>query len=532
VLPTKEKIVLFRSRGFDLPTALFLIAALIFLYRHLFVPPFIPTAGNVIGDCFRFLAGGQRMFQGEMLYRDVFMFVPPGTSLVYFALFKLFGLRLWIPDLAALLLGLGLVWVGVAISKKLMRPDLVFLPSAIFLVGLDSFLQDPTHHWFSLLAACAAIAILIEKRTTARITAAGFLCGCSASFNQTTGIATVVGFALFLCWESKQRQESWSSFWRKQAWLLSSFLATFLAACAYFIWQAGPAQFFWCTVVYVVQYFPKQADLDTFSLVLKTDVKTYFVDFAPLHFSFYQLLSRWLLLFAVIPFAFILFFAHYWRESRKKPLEYWQRPMLVAIVGLLMFLSVAPAPDDVRMAGISLPALILLGWLLDSPRKLVRALVVVVTAGLALAAFHAVVAKRTVPACILTTLQGELAFSDQDGLEEYLWLQQHTQPSDYFYAPDMPDHYFYLNLRNPTPLTFITNNGFTTTEQVADVIRGLEQHSVRYILWDPQGLDTLPGWENPDDDHLGPLREYIHTHYNRVTAFPSSDELWQIRAGS
>jgi hypothetical protein len=530
--PTKRKIASFTSRAFDLPTALFLLAALIFLYRRLFVFLFLPTAGNVIGDCFRFLASGQRLYQGEMIYRDFFDFVPPGTAIVNFLLFKLFGLRLWIPDLSALLLALGLVCTGVAISKKLMRPSLALMPSAVFLVGLSSFLQDPTHHWYSLLAASAAIAVLIEKRTTLRIAAAGLLCGISASFNQTSGLAAVVGFAFYLLWESRQRNESWNRLLRNQAWLLLSFLATVLAVSAYFICEAGPVRLFWCTVFFVVKYFPKQADLDTLSLVLRNDLRIYFPVFDPMHFSFYRLFARVLLLFAIIPSSFIFFFAHYLRASRKKPFEYWERPMLVAIVGLALFLSVAPAPDDVRMAGISLPALILLGWLMDSSRKLVRAFLSVVAVGLALVAFHAVVAKGPTPAGILTTPEGELAFSDRGAFEVYAWVQQHTQPSEYFYSPESPDEYFYLNLRNPTPLTFITNNGFTTTEQVAEVIRGLQQHRVRYILWDPQGLDVLPAWENPSDDHLGPLRDYIHSSYMRTKVFDGSTEVWERQTGS
>ena len=207
-------------------TVLFLLAALSFLYCFLFIPPFLPTEGSS-WDSLLYLAPGQRMYQGEMIYRDVFEFVTPGTALVNFLMFKLFGLRLWIPDLLALLLGLGLVWLGIVISRKLMRPSLALLPSAVFLVSARGFLCDSTHHWYSVLAAIAAIAVLMERRTSARIAAAGFLCGLSACFTQTRGLAVVVGFALFLWWESRQRQEGWRGLLRKEAWLLTGFLACF-----------------------------------------------------------------------------------------------------------------------------------------------------------------------------------------------------------------------------------------------------------------------------------------------------------------
>ena len=259
----EQTIVPKRSKVMRISTILFLLAAPSFLYCFLFIPPFLPTEGSS-WDSLLYLAPGQRMYQGEMIYRDVFEFVTPGTALVNFLMFKLFGLRLWIPDLLALLLGLGLVWLGVVISRKLMRPSLALLPSAVFLVSARGFLCDSTHHWYSVLAAIAAIAVLMERRTSARIAAAGFLCGLSACFTQTRGLAVVVGFALFLWWESRQRQEGWRRLLRREAWLLTSFLAAFLAVNAYFIWQAGPARYFWCTVVFVLKYYPKMASANTF----------------------------------------------------------------------------------------------------------------------------------------------------------------------------------------------------------------------------------------------------------------------------
>jgi hypothetical protein len=520
-MPIRRAIMPTHSRAFHISTAVFLLATLSFLYCFLFIAPFVPTEGNGIGDSLLYLAPGQRMYQGEMIYRDVFEFVPPGTALVNFLMFKIFGLRPWIPDLLAVLLGLALVWLGVAISRNLMRPALALLPSAIFLVSARVFLYDPTHNLYSILTTIAAIAVLLEKRTPARIAATGLLCGLGVSFTQTRGLAVVVGFVIFLWWESRQKQEDWRRLLRKETWLLASFLATFLAVNAYFIWQAGPARYLWCTVVFVLKYYPKEADYNSFQAI-----RTEFPAFTSLHSSLYSI-AHWLLLFLVIPVIFILFFVRYLRESRRTPLDYWQRPMLVAIVGFFMLLSIAPAPDGARIAVSALPALILLIWLLDSPNKLARALVVVLTVGTVFSAFYSVAVHRPHPVGILAAPHGRLAFTDATLYQEDLWIQQHTHPSEYFYEPLSQDAYFYLDLRNPTPLSAIQNNGYTPPEQVAEVIRGLEQHQVRYILWSPQALDTLPSWENPSDAHLGPLRDYVHSDYTVVKVFPNADEIWE-----
>ena len=513
------------SKLFRISTAVFLLAALSFLYCFLFIAPFVPTEGNGIGDSLLNLAPGQRMYQGEMIYRDVFEFLTPGTALVNFLMFKIFGLRPWIPDLLALLIGLALAALGVAISRKLMRPSLALLPSATFIVSERAFLNDPTHHWYSLLAAIAAIAVLLKRRTAARIAAAGMFCGLCACFTQTSGLAVVVGFAVFLWWESSQKHEDWRRLLRKEAWLLTSFLATFLAVIVYFIFEAGPARFFWCTVVFVLKYHPREVPANKLLVIMAefpalTSLRTFLYSFA-----------HWLFLFAVTPLIFILFFGRYWRNSSAKPVEYWERPMLVAIVGLFLLLSIVPAPDGFRMAVSAFPALILLVWFLDSPRKLARGLVAAITVATLVIALYSVVGHEPHPVGIMATPHGKLAFTDPALYQEDLWIQQHTHPSEYFYEPLSQDAYFYLDLRNPTPLSSIENNGYTPPEQVADIVRGLERHQVRYILWSPQALDVSQSSENPSNDYLGPLRNYVHSHYILVKTFANSDQAWENNSG-
>jgi hypothetical protein len=509
-----------RSKVLQISTALFSVASVSFLYWFLFIPPFLPTEGNGIGDSLLYLAPGQRMYQGESIYRDVFEYVPPGTAVVNSLMFKIFGLRPWIPDLLALLLGLGLFWVGVVISRKLMPSGLALLPSAVFVVSARGFLNDPTHHWYSVLAALAAIAVLLEKRTTPRIAAAGLLCGIGGCFTQTRGLASVLGFAVFLWWESRQRQQTRRELLKKEAWLLCSFLAALLAVNAYFIWEAGPARYFWCTVVFIIKYYPKGAYCNGFQTL-----RTEFPVFTSLG-AFIDSFSHWVFFFVVVPLVFVLFFALYWRKFSHKPLEQRERPMLLAIVGVFMLLSIAPAPDYPRLAASAPPALILLIWLLYSSRKFAQTLVVALTAGTLIAAFYLAVASRPHPVGILEGPHGEVAFTDSTLYQEDIWIQQHTHPSEYFYEPLLQDAYFYLDLRNPTPLSSIENNGYTPPEQVAEAIRGLNQHQVRYILWSPQALDIPETSKHSSKDYLGPLRDYLHSNYTLVKVFSNGDGIW------
>jgi hypothetical protein len=517
-----------RFKGMSTGSILLAIGAMLFLYCFVFTPSFVPVF-NSQGDAILYVSPAQRMYQGEMIYRDFFEFVPPGTALVNLFFFRLFGLRPWIPNLQVLLLGGSLVWVGTEISRKMMRPYLALLPSALFVVDVRPYLSDPTHHWYSSIAAITGIAVLLERRTVARIAAAGFLCGLSACFTQTRGAAALVGFAVFLWWESRQRQDGRRELIRNAAWLAGGFAGALVLVNGYFIWEAGPARFFWCTVVFLLKYYPKEADWNTWRYILP-----YLSLFSAARHSLHAALGAARLLpdLVGVPCVLLLFFFRYWKKAGWKNRNLWERPMLVAIVGLFLFLSVSPSPGPNRVMAGSLPAFVLLGWLIDSTSWRHRALVAMCCALVVVGAAYSVVRYRPAVIGVLMTSNGNVAFAtgSEVAYQEYEWVAEHTQPGEYFYDDQFPDMNFYLDLRNPTPMPTILDSGYTTPRQVADVIQGLERNQPRYILWNNADLLPIEEWESPSDAHLGPLRDYIHNHYGLTKVFEapdSRDEIWE-----
>jgi hypothetical protein len=507
------------TRLFDRRTLLFLLAATLYLYGFLFIPPFTPILYN--GDGLVLLGDAQRMWNGEVMYRDFFQFSTPGTALVDFTLFKIFGLRSWIPNLALLLLGLALAWLGVVVAKKVMRPSLALFPSTLFLVGVYRNLLDATHHWYSLLTAMAAIAVLIDRRTPARIAVAGFFCGLTACFTQARGLAIVLALGVFLWWESRRQEGGWRELLKKQGWLLSGFLPTIVGVNARFVWKAGLARFLWCTVVFGLKYHHKQVDENSF-WVITNDLPRF-----AWHFSILFRIAAWLLIDVIVPFIPLLFFGYYWRRSGHKPKENWERPMLLAIACFLMVLSVAPAPASIRTASCSLPGILLLVWFLDSPRKLCRAAVAAATAGILLLLPHAVARVQSVSREVFSTPRGLLAVEDPISQEQYSWILGHVHVSEYLYEMGAPWLYYYLDLRNPTPLPLLTNCGYTPPEQVDEAIEGLERHQARYVLWSPSWAESIEPWEAPADNHLAPLRDYMRRHYRMIKVFDNSEEVWE-----
>jgi len=486
-----------------------LLAVGLFLYLQVFIFPAIPRCAS--GDQAIYLLHATRMLQGDVIYRDFSHFTPPATELIYTVLFKVFGVRAWIPQVMLVAIGTLLAWLSIAISRKVMTGPAVYLPSLLFLVFPFSAFLDATHHWYSTLAVTAALAVLLEKRSAARLTWAGALCGLAASFTQTQALVAV-GFGLFLFWEARQNHEPRPSLLKKEGCLVSSFLAAMLACDAYFVWKAGLRNFFHYTVVFLTKYYPAERF---------TSWRAYLAYWPSVHlWENWPDLSAWFFVQALIPLVYILFFVRYALQSRWQPEQPWARLMLVNVTGVCMFFAVAPSPSYVRIYGVSLPGLILLSWFLDSSHRTERILQRIVWAAvLVVGIVRTVIAQVRWRAC-LELPTGRTAFFEPELYEKCKWLSERTRPSEYFFGD--PFLCFTLGLRNPARVPFVRPTDYTRPEEVDDVVQALEQRQVRFVNW-YNGVDA----SSTSGDHLAPLRHCLATHYHVAKTFSNLDQIWE-----
>ena len=164
------------------------------LYLNAFILPHTPIYQGDTASIW--ILDATKMLEGQVIYRDFFEFSLPGTQVFYLLLFKWLGVHAWIPNAIWVVLGAGLAWTCVVISKQLMSGASVYLPGLLFL-GLGFVSEpDPTHHWFSTLACMVAIALLLAKRSPSRLAAAGALCGLATLFTQSRGIVALQGSPL------------------------------------------------------------------------------------------------------------------------------------------------------------------------------------------------------------------------------------------------------------------------------------------------------------------------------------------------
>src|ERR1051326_8864119 len=136
---------------------LVLLAVVSYPYLNLFAFPHTPYLLG--GDQAFFWMDAQRMLGGEHVYQDFFQFTPPGTDLVYLALFKLFGLRVWVTNATVLVLGVALCWVCFAVAREIMARGPAVLATLLFLTLIYGRLLNGTHHLFSLLIVMCAVKV-------------------------------------------------------------------------------------------------------------------------------------------------------------------------------------------------------------------------------------------------------------------------------------------------------------------------------------------------------------------------------------
>jgi len=491
-----------------------LFGCLVYLYFLLFRWPNTPFYQGA--DQAYFMEHAKRMLRGQMMYRDFFEYLTPGTDLVYLSLFKVFGVRAWIPSLTILVLGFAITWLTVAISRNVMDKKASLLSGLLFLVLGYRFFLNGTHHWFSVLATMAATSVLIRERSPARICCAGVFCAFALFFTPLRGALAAIGLGVFLLWEYRREKQTPSRFLKNEAILIGPFVAVSLLENVYFVTAAGARKFFYSTVIFLLKYYPSE---------LYGSWRAYMIDIPrPISIKTLPQLGACLLMYGMVPLIYLLFFACVRRVSPTQPREPWNCLMLINITGLFLFLSVANSPIWIRLAVVSPPAWILLLWLIHSPGRLNGMLRGTLWAGTVAWMIATPLKTQRSKVWYLDARVGRTAFSNPIRYQKYRWVLERTRPGEFFFGSYNPDVYYSAGLQNPSEVPLITRNDFTRPEQVENIVDALDKKRVRYVLW-AQSQDVARSAR--EHDNLPPLRAYLSRHYHVVETFADGDQAWE-----
>jgi hypothetical protein len=324
------------------------VLAFIYLYLTLFVPPLIPSDLSFRDNGIA-LSEAMRILHGEIIYRDFFDVHFPGTQFFYALLIRLVGPHAWIPNASLLCLGIGFLWTGIVISRRLFSGATVLLPGALFLcISFHNYL-DPTHHWYSNLLIMTAMAVLIERRSPARLALAGGLSGLATVFSQNHGPLAALGFTAFVWWEATQDSKNQRQIARCESYFLVPFAAIFGASIGYLALATGVRHFFQSTVLFAFRYWNATPDPNSWSdyglLALTED------------FLLYHHLPglRPLIISILIPGIYLVAIVCHLRHWIISTDRQWRSIVLIDVVGLCLFASVINSATVARLGTISLP---------------------------------------------------------------------------------------------------------------------------------------------------------------------------------
>jgi hypothetical protein len=507
------------------PVFLLLIATFVCLYCNLFRFPFTPIWGGF--PQFTFVFDSTRLWAGQRIYLDFSEITPPGIEVVQVMFFRVFGLRDWMPNVDLLMVGFTLTALVAFISRKMIRagqflallPPLLFLAFGFMPVAVDS------HRWFSSAASLAALAIVIERRTTKRLALAGMFCGIASFFTQTQGIFAAVGLLVFVLWEEHTEKSGLQIATLKSACLVASLILTVLITDAYFIWKAGFEAFFNCLVRYPAVYAPREGVEDSFRVYLSE---------IPHGMPLARLIlaqGRYFLIHALVPFIYL--FALLWSMRKSPEGEERNRSILLSVMGLSFFAGVAPSPSYFRLCTVSAPALILLVYFLRRKQAFQRVMLGLLWAATLFGLVHHPIQMQTETMRVLQLPRGPIAFRNTDSVDRELldWLSSHTRPNDLFFIGGTESGILFpLALRPLDEATADENNGATRPDHPQSVAATLEAFHVRFIeLWPDQFEPNLYRVEGEPPDFL---MNYLRKNYRPVRQFGGQDdaeiyEIWQ-----
>ena len=478
---------------------LFVAATFVFLYLRTFVWPGTPQVAY--GDETVFFGHGIRMLHGQVPFRDYFAFVMPGTDLFYAGAFGVLGVHAWVAQAFVILLGGAIAGVLVWMSRKVLSGAAVFLPALLFLTLDFDVNKDATHHWYSTLLVLAASGVLLGGRSLRRILGAGALCGLAAVFTQSEGLLGLIAIAVYLWWTGDGRQRL-----MELAALGLPFAVIVGGMLGYYVREAGFGAVYFGLVTFVFRYFPA---------FRAHRLGAYFMQVPPHHgLADVGRFVPYVFIHVLVPFAYLFCLWRLFREKAVMERRIWERLVLINFVGLALFAAIASAASYHRMCMVAAPATIVCVWL--AAGRGMRCLLWGV--GLVTMVALPVQTQRHWRG-ILDLPTGRAAFLDRQEYEEFRWFAENTRAGEGFF--NGPQITFVMGLENPTALDHVTGVKFTRPEQVAGVIRALEDRRTPIVVMNTQG-DEAGGV----GDNLGPLREYLAKNYRVVKVFPGM-QIWE-----
>jgi hypothetical protein len=441
---------------------------LVFFRAGTFVFPF-PTGSNGV-----FFDEAWRIVSGQIMYRDFFEFVGPGTAHLNALVLWLFGSRIAALGYAAVAMGVLIALLLHELAGQVSPPRWRLLAPFAFATLVYAPYTFGDHKWPALASGLLGVAVLARAGGRRGASAAGLLLGGSALCTQDLGLGLTAGAVAFLLW----RREN-----ARAATLVAAAALPPLLALGAFGWKAG-----FLTVIYDWVAFPltRYRELNPFRITAALSPRTLPRDVAQL----------------ALAAAGVLGAAVALRRRDGPPVA-----RLVALCGLGAFLATAhrgfyPAVLAVQSAALIPLAVRLLAERVQGAPLLRRPLAWAALASIAVGLAHGsagFVVWRQLLQPMVREQHRAGAIWTAHPMPELLWIESHTQAEDgVFLMPARGGHYFLTHTRDVTKYPYVIE-GQHTVDQARAALAQVEGARPRVGIWDQRP------WPRSAPEAKGPL---------------------------
>jgi hypothetical protein len=453
--------------------------------------------------------GAVRVFHGQVFTRDFFEVMGPGTLYLLAGFFKLFGVSFLTTRIWLFLCSLGTAVLIYLLSHRICRSYRALPPIFFAATCFGGLWPAISHHGdsnFFALSAVASLLLWYDKRYPFLLLMAGVLTGVTTVILQPKGVLLFAASLAWLLILNRREKISASTL----SLIGAGFLGVIGLVVLYF-WAKGAlgsliyVNFIWPLSHYqTVNSVPYAGDIVfTWSHWVVPSMKVWTVPLA-------CVLIIPLLVVAAFPLLLPVLGARVrWGVGRPDVLLFW-------LCGAALWLAEIHRKDVIHLVyGSPLWMILCVYFLTEDKRTAARnALQFLTVTSVFLASFNLalLMATRTVPTRVGTVKTfGEIPVLS--------FLNQHVSPGEEIFAyPYCPRFYFLGATVNPTPYSILLYN-YNTPEQFREVVRILDQHKVKYVVWD-KDLENVAESVFPTSTQLlleGHIIEpYLESHYKLV----------------
>lgn len=459
-----------------------------------------------------YLATAMRLAHGDVLYRDVFYYLPPGTPLIHAAALRIFGEKLWAARVP-LAMDIGILTACVFwLTSRLGGLRAGFITAFCFLAfetaEHDRLVAD--HRWDSSAWATLAVVLtasLIGAPSRLRAVLAGAAVALAAWITTPVAIVVLVILITSLALRPLRPMAIW--------------IAAGVTACSigFLLWLAAHHDFhaFLNAILWPMSHYAS-ANRTPYGWVIG-GYGNLFQGVTGVELIVVAIF----LLFLTLPATLPIVDAIAWPMRLRRKAE----PAIVLLLAsmLALIVSTLPRPDLIHLMYASPVTYALAATLIVRGLPSRAVMVVAICSALMAATDFSIAANRRIGEPSIQTRLGTIRGTVGD-VSVLRLVTDHVHPGDTFFAfPYWPNFYLFAGARNPTRYAYMQPGMFSADDE-RTALAELERDPPRWILY----VDTPPEsflriWPGSDPAWLRfpSIEHFIATRYRTAQKLGTFD---------